>query len=248
MSLLNLQSPSSAINSLFAPPTDPFTKIAATIVAQPPVPLEDLEFPAPSSSTEVSLLVGPIPPFDNFPDPSQLSLEAVLAPPHRPSESPPTQNVRARLRSPSPPREYIDLAGSPDSPESLRVRVRAASFLSPFPEAPVTAMSSPRFIKAAKNNNVWFSKTFEVAWPSKAKGKPDLESPGFLLQWGEVLLSSEIGRLFLRSFNTANCCLRDNNFFEFLCLRFPGLWGASLYFLMDSNDEVPLLLFSHSWL
>jgi hypothetical protein len=98
-------------------------------------------------------------------------------------------------------------------------------------------VSSPWFVKAAKNDDVWFSKMFEVAWPSKAKGKPDSESPGFLLQWGEVSLSSEIGRLFLKSFNTVNCCLRDDDFFEFLCLQFPGLWGASLYFLTDSNDK-----------
>ena len=237
MSSLDLKSPSSAVNTLFAPPADPFTEVAATIVARLPVPLEDLELPAPSSNAEVSPLVGPTPPSDDFPDPSRLSLEAVLAPPRRPSESPPTRNVRARLRSPSPPREYIDLTGSPDSPESLRVRVRAASFLSPFPEAPVTTVSSPRFVQAVKNDDMWFSKTFEAAWPSKVKGKPDPESPGFLLQWGEVSLSSEIGRLFLRSFDTANCCLRDDDFFEFLCHRFPGLWGASLYFLTDSNDK-----------
>jgi hypothetical protein len=188
--LLSLQSPSSAINSLFVPPADPFTKVAATIMARPPIPLEDLELPTPSLSTEVSPIVGPIPPLNNFPDPSQLSLEAVLAPPCRPSESPTMRNMRVRLQSPSPPREYINLTGSPDSPKSLRIHIQAASFLSPFQEAPVTTVSSSQFVQVAKNDDVWFSKTFEVARPSKAKGKPDLESPGFLLQWGEVSLSS----------------------------------------------------------
>jgi hypothetical protein len=92
-------------------------------------------------------------------------------------------------------------------------------------------------VQAVKDDDLWFSKTFEAAWPSKVKVKDHLKQTEFILLWGEISASSELGQVFLRSFDTDNSCLRDDSFFEFLCHRLPGLRGSSLFFVMSSDDK-----------
>jgi hypothetical protein len=94
---------------------DPFVEETPTIVARPSVPYE-----VSSTSVPPSTLTSPGTfldnPADNLPDPARLSLESTPNLPRRPSKLPPTRNVHARLCSPSPPQQYIDLTNSPDSP------------------------------------------------------------------------------------------------------------------------------------
>jgi hypothetical protein len=82
-----------------------------------------------------------------------------------------------------------------------------------------------------KDDDGWLSQTLEKVWPPKRRGKPEAEPTEFLLQWGEIPVLSEIGKVLLQSFDTTSSCLRNDDFDEWLCHKLPGLKGASLYFV-----------------
>jgi hypothetical protein len=182
------------------------------VVAQPPSFYADPSSPPSSPSPKIQVLDNLM---DGLPDPSRMSLEVAPSTRH-PTNSPPMQNVRARLRSPSPSQVYINLTGLPDSPEVDCSQRSSPSPILPLPKVPLALVDLPRFVQVAKDDDVWFSQTLEEAWPSKQKAKSDTESTEFLIQWGEFLSSSEIGKILLQSFDASNCCLWDDNFFEYL--------------------------------